>query len=150
AREARSGKPVYSVVTNSTYDGMCYDAKRAYQLLKPTVDHVHFDEAWYGYARFNPMYRDRFAMSGDPSEHDANGATLYATHSTHKLLAALSQASFLHIRYGRNAIDHHRFNESYCAQASTSPLYAIIAANDVATAMMDGRGGFTLTQEVIE
>ena len=150
AKRANASKPVYSVVTNSTYDGMCYHAKRALELLGPTVDHVHFDEAWYGYARFNPMYRDRCAMSGDPADHPADGPTLYATHSTHKLLAALSQASFLHIRYGRNAIDHQRFNESYCAQASTSPLYSIIASNDVATAMMDGRSGQTLTQEVID
>ena len=31
-----------------------------------------------------------------------------------------------------------RFNEAYCSQASTSPLYALIASNDVAAAMMDG------------
>ncbi|MGE5088018.1 MAG: Orn/Lys/Arg decarboxylase N-terminal domain-containing protein [Candidatus Levyibacteriota bacterium] len=148
--QAAGARPVYSVVTNSTYDGMCYHAKRASELLAPTVDHVHFDEAWYAYARFNPMYRDRHAMFGDPADHPADGPTVYATHSTHKLLAALSQASFLHVRYGRNAIDHHRFNESYCAQASTSPLYGIIASNDVATAMMDGTSGYTLTQEVIE
>jgi arginine decarboxylase len=150
AKQATARKPVYSVITNSTYDGMCYHAKRAYELLAPTVDHVHFDEAWYAYARFNPMYRDRYAMFGDPADHPADGPTVYATHSTHKLLAALSQASFLHVRYGRSAIDHHRFNESYCAQASTSPLYSIIASNDVATAMMDGRSGYTLTQEVID
>jgi arginine decarboxylase len=149
-QHATNRKPEYSVITNSTYDGMCYHSKRVYELLAPTVDHVHFDEAWYAYARFNPMYRDRFAMYGDPKDHPANAPNVYATHSTHKLLAALSQASFLHVRNGRNAIDHHRFNESYCAQASTSPLYSIIASNDVATAMMDGRGGYTLTQDVIE
>jgi arginine decarboxylase len=150
AARAASRTPVYSVVTNSTYDGLCYHAKRVYEMLAPAIDHIHFDEAWYAYARFNPLYRERFAMCGDPQAHPADGPNLYATQSTHKLLAALSQASFLHVRDGRNAIDHQRFNESYCAQASTSPLYAIIASNDVATAMMDGRGGPTLTQEVIE
>ncbi len=34
--------------------------------------------------------------------------------------------------------------------ASTSPLYTIIASNDVTSAMMDGRGGLTLTNEAIE
>ena len=34
---------------------------------------------------------------------DHKGPTIFATHSTHKLLAALSQASFLHIRDGRSA-----------------------------------------------
>jgi arginine decarboxylase len=96
------------------------------------------------------MYRDRYAMRGDPADHPNDGPTVFATHSTHKLLAALSQTSFIHIRDGRGAIDHGRFNEAYCTQASTSPLYALIASNDVAAAMMDGPGGTALTQEVID
>ena len=87
------------------------------------------------------MYRDRYAMRGNPADHPNDGPTVFATHSTHKLLAALSQTSFIHIRDGRGAIDHGRFNEAYCSQASTSPLYALIASNDVAAAMMDGPGG---------
>jgi arginine decarboxylase len=79
-----------------------------------------------------------------------DGPTVFATHSTHKLLAALSQTSYIHIRDGRGAIDHGRFNEAYCSQASTSPLYALIASNDVASAMMDGPGGRALTQDVID
>ena len=110
------------MVTNSTYDGLCYNARRVEELLDPTVDRIHFDEAWYAYARFNPLYRDRHAMHGDPKDH--KGPTVFATHSTHKLLAALSQASLLHIRDGRGAIPHSRFNESFMMQASTSPLYA--------------------------
>jgi arginine/lysine/ornithine decarboxylase len=87
-------------------------------------------------------------MHGDPKDH--KGPTIFATHSTHKLLAALSQASFLHIRDGRGAIPHSRFNESFMMQASTSPLYPIIVSNDVTAAMMDGPGGLTLTNETIE
>lgn len=141
---------MYAVVTNCTYDGMCYHAADAEAALGKSVDRVHFDEAWYGYARFNPMYRDRYAMRGSPADHPADGPTVFATHSTHKLLAALSQTSFIHIRDGRGAIDHGRFNEAYCGQASTSPLYALIASNDVAAAMMDGPGGQALTQDVID
>ena len=112
------------------------------------MDRIHFDEAWYAYARFNPIYRDRHAMHGDPKDH--NGPTVFATHSTHKLLAALSQASLLHIRDGRSPIPHSRFNESYMMQASTSPLYTIIVSNDITAAMMDGPGGVALTNESIE
>src|SRR3954468_23091318 len=150
AKSAASKRPVYAVVTNCTYDGMCYNAADAEARLAKSVDRIHFDEAWYGYARFNPMYRDRFAMRGDPGEHAEDGPTVFATHSTHKLLAALSQTSYIHIRDGRGAIDHGRFNEAYCTQASTSPLYALIASNEVAAAMMDGPAGEALTQEVIE
>ncbi len=62
-------KPVYTVLTNSTYDGLCYNAVRAQELLEKSCDRLHFDEAWYGYARFNPMYENHFAMRGDPSSH---------------------------------------------------------------------------------
>lgn len=139
----------YAVVTNCTYDGMCLNAARAESLLAQSVDRIHFDEAWFGYARFNPMYHDRFAMRGDPAEHPGDGPTVFATHSTHKLLAALSQASYIHVRNGRNPVEHSRFNESYVIQASTSPLYVLLASNEVGAAMMDGPGGTTLTQEVI-
>jgi arginine decarboxylase len=141
-------RAVHSIITNSTYDGLCYHARRVEQLLDPSVDRIHFDEAWYAYARFNPLYRERHAMHGDPKDH--KGPTIFATHSTHKLLAALSQASFLHIRDGRSPIPHSRFNESYMLHASTSPLYPIIVSNDITAAMMDGPGGPTLTNESIE
>src|SRR5438034_6966056 len=141
-------RPVHSIITNSTYDGLCYNARRVAELLDPSVDRIHFDEAWYAYARFNPLYRDRHAMYGDPKDH--KGPTVFATHSTHKLLAALSQASLLHIRDGRSPIPHARFNESYMMQASTSPLYPIIVSNDVTAAMMDGPGGIAMTAESIQ
>jgi arginine decarboxylase len=142
-----SKRPVHSIVTNSTYDGLCYSATRVQELLDPSVDRIHFDEAWYAYARFNPIYKGRHAMHGDPADH--KGPTIFATHSTHKLLAALSQASLLHIRDGRSPIPHSRFNESYMLQASTSPLYPIIVSNDITAAMMDGPGGPALTGESI-
>ena len=49
-------------------------------------------------------------MFGDPADYK-DGPTLFATHSTHKLLAALSQASFIHVRDGRDPIEDARFNE---------------------------------------
>ncbi len=141
-------KPVYAVVTNSTYDGLCYNAVRAQALLEKSSDRIHFDEAWYGYARFNPMYADHFAMRGDPAAHQ--GPTVFATHSTHKLLAALSQASYIHVRDGKSAINHHRFNQAYMMHTTTSPLYSIVASNDITSSMMDGNGGLSLTQETIQ
>jgi arginine decarboxylase len=141
-------RAVHSIITNSTYDGLCYNAKRVQELLDPSVDRIHFDEAWYAYARFNPLYKERFAMHGDPKDH--KGPTIFATHSTHKLLAALSQASLLHIRDGRSPIPHSRFNESYMLHASTSPFYPIVVSNDITAAMMDGPGGPTLTGESIQ
>ncbi|WP_176013751.1 arginine decarboxylase [Victivallis sp. Marseille-Q1083] len=141
-------KPAYAVVTNCTYDGLCYNAAKVQDELALTVNRVHFDEAWYGYARFNPMYADHFAMRGEiPADYD--GPTVFATQSTHKLLNALSQASYIHIRNGKDSIDFNRFNQAYMMHATTSPLYAICASNDISTAMMN-ESGTSLTREVIE
>ena len=46
-QEASSKRPVYAVLTNCTYDGMCYDAADAERCLRKSVDRIHFDEAWY-------------------------------------------------------------------------------------------------------
>lgn len=143
-------QPKHAIITNSTYDGLCYNVTRVEELLGASVDRLHFDEAWYGYARFNPIYRDRFAMHGDPRDHAPDKPTVFATQSTHKLLAALSQASFIHVRDGRRPIPHGLFNETFMMHASTSPCYPIIASNDVSAAMMDGPGGQALTSESIE
>lgn len=143
------GQPQHMVITNSTYDGLTYQVERVLELAGATLDRIHFDEAWYGYARFHPLYRGRYAMRGNPADSPADGPTIFATHSTHKLLAALSQASFIHVRDGRRAIDHERFNESFMMHSSTSPFYPIIASNDVSAAMMQGRGGEVLVEESI-
>ena len=141
-------KPVHAIVTNSTYDGLCYHATQVEELLGKSVDSIHFDEAWYGYARFNPLYRERFAMRDGAK--NPKGPTVFATQSTHKLLAALSQASMVHVRNGRVPIEHSRFNEGFMMHSSTSPLYTIMASLDVSSKMMDGASGRVLTTESIE
>ncbi|WP_434355979.1 arginine decarboxylase [Parasalinivibrio latis] len=148
-KDLAGNRSVYAVLTNCTYDGLCYNAASAQDILAQSSDRIHFDEAWFGYARFNPIYHNHHAMRGDPEDKPVGGPTVFATHSTHKLLNALSQASWLHVRNGKGAISFERFNQAYMMHATTSPLYAISASNDVAVAMMDGNKGESLTLEVI-
>lgn len=148
-RGKENKRAVYTVVTNCTYDGVTYNAEKVENLLEKSSDIIHFDEAWYGYARFNDVYKNHYAMRGEPEE-DKNKPTIFATHSTHKLLNALSQGSFIHVRYGKKVIDEGRFNQAYMMHATTSPLYAIAVSNDIATAMMDGESGKSLMNEVVE
>lgn len=148
-RGKENERAVYTVVTNCTYDGVTYNAEKAENLLEKSSDIIHFDEAWYGYARFNDVYKNHYAMRGEPEE-NRNRPTIFATHSTHKLLNALSQGSFIHVRYGKKVIDEGRFNQAYMMHATTSPLYAIAVSNDIATAMMDGESGKSLMNEVVE
>jgi arginine decarboxylase len=148
ARKAAEKAPVYAVVTNSTYDGLCYRADQVVELLGKSVPRVHFDEAWFAYARFHPLYRNLYAMHdrvagvGDP--------TIFATQSTHKLLAAFSQGAMIHVRPSERApVEASRFNEAYMMHGSTSPFYPMIACLDVAAAMMDGPGGQDLVEGAI-
>ena len=142
---------VSAVVTNSTYDGLCYDAVQVARLLAHSVPRIHFDEAWFAHAAFHPLYADRFGMAVRPGTMpDELRPTIFATQSTHKLLAALSQAAMIHLRSApRDPVDRDLFNETYLMHATTSPSYPIIASLDVAAGMMAGPGGRHLLDEAI-
>ena len=149
AAGAASKDPTYAVVTNSTYDGFCYDVEAVVEELAKSVPRVHFDEAWYAYAKFHPLYRGRFAM--DVPEEMPDRPLLFATQSTHKMLAAFSMASMIHIKLSPRApLEFDQFNESFMMHGTTSPFYPMIASIDVATAMMDEPAGGTLMTETIQ
>jgi len=148
-KDAASKQPVYAVVTNSTYDGFCYDVGAVVKELAESVPRVHFDEAWYAYAKFHPLYRGRFGM--DVSNDMPNRPLIFAVQSTHKMLAAFSMASMIHVKLSPRApMDFDQFNESFMMHGSTSPFYPMIASIDVATAMMDEPAGQTLMTETIQ
>ncbi|WP_348269034.1 Orn/Lys/Arg decarboxylase N-terminal domain-containing protein [Edaphobacter paludis] len=141
--------PTYAVVTNSTYDGLCYDVNKVVTELSKSVPRVHFDEAWYAYAKFHEIYRGRFAM-GVPDDLP-NRPTLFSVQSTHKMLAAFSMGSMVHIKLSPRApLDFDQFNESFMMHGTTSPFYPLIASLDVAAAMMDEPAGPTLMDETIQ
>ena len=77
-------------------------------------------------------------------------AMIFATQSTRKLLAGLSQASQILVQDSEaRKLDIPRFNEAFLMHTSTSPQYAIIASCDVAAAMMEPPGGKALVEESI-
>jgi arginine decarboxylase len=145
---AASQEATYAVVTNSTYDGLCYDVNRVVTELAQSVPRIHFDEAWYAYAKFHPIYRGRFAM--DVPDEMPDRPQLFAVQSTHKMLAAFSMASMVHIKLSPRApLDFDQFNEAFMMHGTTSPFYPLIASLDVAAAMMDEPAGPTLMAETI-
>ncbi|UTW10685.1 arginine/lysine/ornithine decarboxylase [Marinobacterium rhizophilum] len=148
ARNAVNKKPRILTITQSTYDGVLYNVETIKDILGSTIDTLHFDEAWLPHAAFHSFYRDMHAIgSGRPRSDDT---LVFATQSTHKLLAGLSQASQILVQDSNNRkLDTHRFNESYLMHSSTSPQYAIIASCDVAAAMMEAPGGTALVEESI-
>lgn len=144
----RAPRVKLAVVTNSTYDGLCYNAEMVKQALGDSVEVLHFDEAWYAYAAFHEFYAGRYGMG---TQCDERSPLVFTTHSTHKLLAAFSQASMIHVQDGgQRQLDRDRFNEAFMMHISTSPQYGIIASLDVASAMMEGPAGRSLIQETFD
>ncbi|HFP0916440.1 TPA: lysine decarboxylase LdcC [Escherichia coli] len=133
--------PVHAVITNSTYDGLFYNTDWIKEHLD--VKSIHFDSAWVPYTNFSPIYSGKTGMGGKRIE----GKVIYETQSTHKLLAAFSQASMIHVK---GDINEETFNEAYMMQTSTSPHYGIVASTEMAAAMMKGNPGKRLIQESME
>ena len=141
-------KPRILTITQSTYDGVVYNVEMLKEMLDGRIDTLHFDEAWLPHAAFHDFYKDMHAI-GKYSPR-AKVSMIFATQSTHKLLAGLSQASQILVRESESRkLNSHIFNEAYLMHTSTSPQYSIIASCDVAAAMMEPPGGTALVEESI-
>lgn len=152
AREAQAKhpdrKPRILTITQSTYDGIIYNVESLRKLLDGRIGTLHFDEAWLPHAAFHEFYKDMHAIG--PNRPAPLESMIFATHSTHKLLAGISQASQILVREPiKKKLDRNTFNEAYLMHVSTSPQYAIIASCDVAAAMMEPPGGTALVEESI-
>ena len=143
------GMPRVLTITQSTYDGVVYNVETIKQMLDGRIDTLHFDEAWLPHAAFHDFYRDMHAIGAGRPRNKLS--MIFATQSTHKLLAGLSQASQILVQNSAaEKLDAFQFNEAYHMHVSTSPQYAIIASCDVAAAMMEPPGGTALVEESIE
>lgn len=147
AREAKR-PPRVLTITQSTYDGIVYNVETIKGMLDGKIDALHFDEAWLPHAAFHGFYKNMHAIGKDrpkPQE-----SMIFSTQSTHKLLAALSQASQILVQdSATRKLDRDIFNEAFLMHMSTSPQYAIIASCDVAASMMEPPGGTALVEESI-
>jgi ornithine decarboxylase/arginine decarboxylase len=142
-------RPRILTLTQSTYDGVLYNTETIKHALDGYIDTLHFDEAWLPHAAFHTFYGPYHAMGKKrPRPKDQ---LVFATQSTHKLLAGISQASQVLVQDAVDRkLDRHLFNEAYLMHTSTSPQYAIIASCDVAAAMMEAPGGPALVEESIQ
>jgi arginine decarboxylase len=140
--------PRVLTITQSTYDGIVYNVEMIKEMLDGRVDSLHFDEAWLPHATFHDFYKNMHAVGRDRNR--PKKSLVFATQSTHKLLAGISQASQILVQDSEERkLDPTCFNESYLMHTSTSPQYAIIASCDVAAAMMEPPGGTALVEESI-
>ncbi|MDE2048591.1 MAG: arginine/lysine/ornithine decarboxylase, partial [Betaproteobacteria bacterium] len=150
ASKARNKRPRILTLTQSTYDGIVYNVDEIKRELDGQVDTLHFDEAWLPHAAFHEYYRGMHAIRPGSEGARAKNTMVFATQSTHKLLAGISQASQILVQDAvKRKLDRHLFNEAYLMHTSTSPQYSIIASCDVAAAMMEPPGGTALVEESI-
>jgi len=140
-------------LTNSTFDGLIYNVEEymlAILAIKPDII-FHWDEAWFSFAGFNPLYLEKSAMQvakklALKTDRDYT-VRVYATQSVHKTLSAFRQASMLHIY--DELFEVNDFYEAYRTHTSTSPNYQIIASLDFARRQMSLEG-YSLVQHSIE
>jgi ornithine decarboxylase/lysine decarboxylase/arginine decarboxylase len=111
-------QPKILTVTQSTYDGVLYNTESIKAMLDG-CGHLHFDEAWLPHAAFHKFYGTFHAMGKGRKR--PQQAMVYATQSTHKLLAGISQASQVLVQDSQSVkLDRYLFNEAYLMHTSTS------------------------------
>ena len=142
-----------AIIENCTYDGTIYDVQMLVDKIGHLCDYLFLDEAWGGFMRFHPIFKNRYGMGLENLSDKSPG--LIVTQSTHKQLAGMSQASQIHVKdkhiEGQSRrVNHKRLNEIYMMHSSTSPFYPMFASLDVGAQMMKGQNGEFLWNEAIE
>lgn len=93
-------RPRLLVLTTCTYEGVLYPVWEVSRLCEQAGVLFYADEAWAAYLNFHPFYTREDAESDVTRRYNAvnemTGAH-FAVQSTHKTLAAFSQASMIHV-----------------------------------------------------
>ncbi len=142
-----------AIIEQCTYDGTLYNTKTIYNKIGHLCDFILFDEAWAGFGKFHPLFKNHFSMGIE--DLDENSPGIIATQSTHKQLAGFSQASQIHFKDNHikglsRRVEHRRFNEMFMLHASTSPFYPLFASLDVCAQIHKGKSGEILWDDTIK
>ena len=158
-------RPRLLVLTTCTYEGVLYPVWEVSRLCERTGVLFYADEAWAGYMGFHPFYTRTDRVTGRAVRYNAVNETSgahFAVQSTHKTMAAFSQASMIHVSLRfkalleedsspqfrwlrrRFALNGHGSFEKFTHDLheflrywhSTSPHYPFLATLDVAGVQM--------------
>lgn len=156
----RGLEPRLLVLTTCTYDGVLFPVYELAHMVHERGVLLQADEAWFPHGRFHPYYADGAGTSeGRYNALDSNAD--FSVQSSHKALAAFSQASMLHVgNHFKKLLEEpspefawlaerfrifeqfeHRLIENLGYWLSTSPHYPMIASLDAATSQMSIEGG---------
>lgn len=141
-----SGRPYSLIVLNAhSYDGIVYDIPGVLAYLLGngvTTMHYLIDEAWGAANYFQAQLRNLTAMQARSLRADWPALNVVATHSAHKSMSCLRQASMIH--YCGDAALGARLKVSRFRLHTTSPSYPILASLDLARAQMQEEGASLL------
>lgn len=116
------------MLVSPTYHGVCSDIANIAQIAHSHGIPLLVDEAHGPHFGFHPDLPPRALQLG---------ADL-AVQSTHKVLAAMTQASMMHL--GSDRIDEHRLHRALQMVQTTSPSYLLLASLDAARRQMATEG----------
>lgn len=99
-REGRLDQVTLISLTNCTFDGVVYDVERVMAeclAIKPDLVFL-WDEAWFAFARFHPVYRRRTAMAAATRLTERVGTTQYrAEYERHReRIAGMTDDELVH------------------------------------------------------
>ena len=157
-------KPRLLVLTVCTYEGVLYPSWEIGRLAEAAGVLFYADEAWAPYLNFHPFYMhaDGAGFMRRYSAVNESGGAHFSVQSTHKALAAFSQASMVHVSvrfkrlleedsspafrwlrrrfalHGHGSYEKftHDFHEILRYWHSTSPHYPFLATLDTAGVQM--------------
>ena len=92
--------PHLLILTTCTYEGVLYPVWEIARLCERAGVLFCADEAWAAYLNFHPYYTWRDPASGEAMRYNAVNegcGAHFAVQSTHKTMAAFSQASMIHV-----------------------------------------------------
>lgn len=140
-----------AVIQLGTYDGTIYNARQVVDRIGHLCDYILFDSAWVGYEQFIPMMKNCSPMLLELTAKDPG---IFVTQSVHKQQAGFSQASQVHkkdkhIKGQARYANHHRVNNAFMAQASTSPFYPLFSTLDVNAKIHEGASGKRLWADAL-
>jgi ornithine decarboxylase len=141
-----------AVIQLGTYDGTLYNARYVVDKIGHLCDYILFDSAWVGYEQFIPMLRDCSPLLLHLTADDPG---IMVTQSVHKQQAGFSQASQIHkkdnhINGQKRYCNHKRFNNSFMANASTSPFYPMFATLAVNAKIHAGDAGHKMWRDCVK
>ncbi len=138
----KTDNPFQVVIINSqSYEGVIHKLDKILLQIAsagPSINTIIIDEAWGAWSVFDANLCEHTGLLAARKLRQTHSIDVVVTHSAHKSLFALRQASLLHC-VGSNKLQN-RLRDARYRLHTTSPSYAILTSLDLARAQMQNEG----------